>query len=151
MKVTFFLFIVGCLQAAEYSFSLPWKFVWFIGRFKSQVWRMLCSGWRVYHMVLIQKIRNVTAWVNSTEFSWLICKNVLCRSTANPEIKETLKVAPSNGCKRERLLLPNCFVFLVGSPPKMETLFLSWPWHQSVWFCEYIFFFSPIFCLFLYI
>lgn len=36
-------------------------------------------------------------------------------------------------------------LFMVGSPPKIETLFLLWPWCQAVWFCENIFFFIYIY------
>lgn len=80
----------------------------FIGIFRS-VWRML---FRVKSISQGADIRNVTARVYSTEFSWFICK-MCCADPQLTENKETLKVVPSNGCKREKLLLPNCFFWLV--------------------------------------
>lgn len=135
MKVTFFLFIVGCLQAAEYSFSLPWKFVWFIGRFKSQDWRMLCSGWRVW------------CWSKKSE---MCLPGLIQQSSADSSVKMYCAVPQltqksrklQKWCPLMDVRGKDCYcqiAFLVGSPPKMETLFLSRPWHQSVCFCEYIF------------
>jgi len=54
-------------------------------------------------MVLIQTIRNV----HGVQLTHLV--KMYCADPLLTQIKETLKVVPSNECKRERLSLPNCF------------------------------------------